>query len=104
MAFAMLYTTHPDEDTAKTIARTLVEERLAACYNVFPMQSGYFWEGALTTDEEWVAVLKTRSSLVAALRARFEALHPYEVPCCIDWQVRANAAYEAWIEAETQPI
>ena len=102
MAFAMFYTTHPDEATAKRVARTLVEERLAACYNVLPMQSCFFWENALVNDDEWVAILKTRTALIEALTRRFEALHPYEVPCCMHWEVNANAAYERWIMRETR--
>ena len=101
MAFAMLYTTHPDEATAKRIGHALVEERLAACYNVLPIQSGFHWEEAFVNDDEWVAILKTRTALVDQLTARFEALHPYEVPCCIHWEVNANPAYERWIEENT---
>ena len=101
MAFAIFYTTHPDEAAAKRIGRTLVAERLAACYNLLPMQSCFFWDGALVNDDEWVVILKTRTDLVEALTTRFEALHPYEVPCCISWTVSANPTYEAWIERET---
>ncbi|MBW2401113.1 MAG: divalent-cation tolerance protein CutA, partial [Deltaproteobacteria bacterium] len=41
-------TTAPDEGIAAMLARTLVEERLAACVNLIPgARSIYRWEGAL---------------------------------------------------------
>ena len=101
MPVSILYTTHPDEETAKRIGQALVEERLAACYNVHPMQSGYHWEGALLNEDEWVAILKTRPALVRAATDRILELHPYEIPAVLHWEVQANAAYEAWIIAET---
>ena len=101
MALLLFYTTHPDEATAKEIGGQLVSERLAACYNLLPMQSGYFWEGAFAKDDEWVLVLKTQPARREALQERLLALHPYEVPCCLHWEVSANPAYEAWIIAET---
>lgn len=101
MSIAIVYTTYADEASAKQIGRALVEERLAACYNLLPIQSCFFWAGALTHEDEWVAILKTHPARLAALRTRYLDLHPYETPCCIHWEVEANSAYAAWVEAAT---
>lgn len=98
----MFYITHPDEDTARRIASHLVEIRLAACANVFPVKSTYWWEGALHQEGEWVSVLKTRPGLEFALAETVQKMHPYEVPCILRFEVRANAAYEQWIVDSTQ--
>ena len=43
-----------------TVARTLVEERLAACVNIVPaVRSIYRWEGAIHDDAEALAIIKT---------------------------------------------
>ena len=94
----------PDEDTARTIGRTLVEERLAACANVFPaIGSAYHWDGAVETAEEIPLLVKSRSALFDALSRRVEAIHPYDVPSIVAVPVvRVNESYARWIEEETQ--
>jgi periplasmic divalent cation tolerance protein len=69
-----------DTDAA-ALARTLVEERLAACVNVLPpMISIYRWKGAVAQDREQQLIIKTAAERVPALEARLRTLHPYEVP------------------------
>src|SRR3954463_15994005 len=44
---------------AKRIAKALVEERLAACANIFPsICSIYRWEGKVESAEEWLLFIK----------------------------------------------
>lgn len=96
--------TAPAADDAARIARTLVEERLAACGNVVPgLRSIYRWQGAVQEDVEALLVLKTTRDRFEALRARVVALHPYEVPEVIALPVEAGSApYLAWIASETR--
>lgn len=75
-----VYVTAPP-DAAETIARTLVEERLAACVNRIPCDSVYRWDGEIHTDSEAVLLAKTTDERYGDLRARVCELHPYEVPC-----------------------
>jgi periplasmic divalent cation tolerance protein len=95
--------TAPSPDQAAEIARALVEERLAACGNVVPaIRSIYRWEGKVHDDAEALLVLKTTRGRFEALRDRVLALHPYDVPEVLALPVEAgNAAYLAWIAAET---
>ncbi len=97
MAFNILYVTHPDEITADEIASTVVGERLAACGNVFPITSTFWWEGIIENEAEWVSILKTTMEKREELMRRIESLHPYEVPCIMIIEVSANKAYEKWI-------
>ncbi|MBL7807799.1 MAG: divalent-cation tolerance protein CutA [Saprospiraceae bacterium] len=103
MPFLLFYTTHPDEATARQIANTLVERKLAACANIFPISSAYWWQGAVQQDGEWVSILKTRLELEIALEKAVQELHPYETPCIMRLEVRANEAYEKWVEDSTVP-
>ncbi len=102
MAFLNFYITCPDENTAREISRKLVAQRLAACANFFPISSVYWWENAIQQEGEWVLILKTRPELEDTLEAALQKLHPYEVPCIMRYEVRANASYEAWIRESTQ--
>lgn len=75
-----VYITAP-RDAAPEIARTLVEERRAACVNRFDCDSVYRWDGEIHADGETVLLAKTTDDRYDALRDRVLDLHPDEVPC-----------------------
>lgn len=101
--FAVVLVTAPDADTARTLARTLVDERLIACANIVgPVASIYRWQGAVEETMEQMLVLKARRSDIGPLTARIEALHPYEVPEVLVVPLVAGAgAYLAWLADAT---
>lgn len=102
MSFCLVYITFGSEEDALRISQQLVEERVAACANIFPIKSIYEWNAVLQNDDEWVAILKTTNELWPALKSRVEEIHPYEVPCIMKIEVEANEKYEAWIHAQTR--
>lgn len=101
MPFLLFYVTHPDEETAHRVSAHLIDRRLAACANIFPIASAYWWQGATVREGEWVSVIKTRLDLEKRVEEEIRAIHPYEVPCILRFEARANDDYEAWIAAET---
>jgi len=77
----VIMTTFPELDLAHSIAKILVEEKLAACVQVLPkMTSTYIWEGNTCQESEHLVLIKTVASNYESLAARLSALHPYEVP------------------------
>jgi periplasmic divalent cation tolerance protein len=73
--------TVPDETTARRVATTLVEERLAACVNIVPgLTSVYRWQDAVESAAEQLLIIKTGTSVYPRLEDRIRALHPYELP------------------------
>ena len=100
--FLVIYITFPDRDSAQRITRQLIEERLVACANVFPMSSTYWWQAQVESADEWVGIVKTVPANREAVERSVIALHPYDVPCIMHWAVSANADYETWIETETR--
>jgi periplasmic divalent cation tolerance protein len=75
-----VYITAPP-DAGTDIARTLVEEELAACVNVLDCHSVYRWEGEVHDDDELILLAKTTDEQYEPLKARVSELHPYDVPC-----------------------
>ena len=77
----LVLSTVPDDDSAERVARALVDEKLAACVNLFsPMTSIYRWKGAVESGTERQVVIKTSRALVDAVHRRLKELHPYELP------------------------
>ena len=98
------YITAPDMETARTIGKSLVNDRLAACANLQPgMESHYWWNGKVETSQEVVVIAKTRVSLKESLLERVLELHPAETPCVVFLPlVGGNPEYLEWIAAETE--
>jgi periplasmic divalent cation tolerance protein len=99
----VVLTTAPDQATAETLARTLVDEHLIACATLLPgATSIYRWKGAVTHEPEIQLLLKTRRELLTALSTRLHALHPYEVPEVLVLDATAGSApYLDWILSST---
>ena len=103
--YLMAYMTAADEDEARRIARTLVEERLAACVNILGrIQSVYRWEGEVQASPEIAFLAKTTDACFDALAARVRELHSYELPCIVAVPLaRGEAAFLGWIEENVRP-
>ena len=93
------------DGSASTIARSLIEERLAACVSLVPgMQSTFHWRGETHVDEEVLLLIKTTREIYPALAARLLELHPYELPEIIAVDVStAHAPYAAWVAHQVRP-
>ena len=73
---SLIYITCGSRNEATSIARKVVEERLAACANIIDgMRSIYWWEGKVSEDEETVLILKSTPERVGALTERVKELH-----------------------------
>ncbi len=99
--YVLVLTTVPADQDADVLAKTLVEERLAACVNVLaPMRSVYRWKGEVETAAERQLVIKTRAANVPALEKRVKELHPYDVPEFLVVATDSGSnAYLEWIKA-----
>lgn len=91
--------TTPDVETARTLARALVEERLVACGNIVPgVVSVYRWQGAVREEGEALLVLKSSDAHLRALTDRVTELHPYDVPEVLALGIeRGNQPYLEWL-------
>jgi periplasmic divalent cation tolerance protein len=101
----IVLTNCPDAEVADRIARTLVEQKLAACVNRLPaVDSVYRWQGAVERTVEVPLLIKTIRERLPEVQEAIRALHPYEVPEIIAIQVVAGLpAYLRWVVDETQP-
>ena len=98
----LVYSTCADAAAAARIARTLVEERLAACVSLQPSaRSVYRWEGEVREESERLLMIKTSADRLAALTERLAAIHPYELPEIVAVPVTAGlTGYLDWVVEE----
>jgi periplasmic divalent cation tolerance protein len=84
-----------------SIARSLVENGLAACVNIMPkMVSIYSWEGKINEDSEYLIVIKSLNINELDLYNEIKILHPYKVPEIITiTPSRCDSKYLEWIES-----
>ena len=101
-AIVSVYATFGSDEEARRIARTVVEERLAACANILaPCHSIYRWQGTIEEAEEVPVIFKARADSAKALIARIGELHSYDVPAAVVWPISAALlAYEEWVAGE----
>jgi periplasmic divalent cation tolerance protein len=104
-AMYLVMSTFPDEAAARQVARTFVEEQLAACVNVLPgVTSIYRWEGQIETNAEVGIIIKTAAPTERVM-ARLKELHSYQVPEIIVLPVAdVLPAYLQWVRTETGAV
>jgi len=101
--FSVIYITAGDREEAMKIGRTLVEEGLAACANLFPITSIYQWKEKIEEGSEFGIFVKTRKSKIEEITERVKQIHSYEVPCVISLNIdEGSQDYLKWIEGSVK--
>jgi periplasmic divalent cation tolerance protein len=97
----VVFVTCANAREAQRIARTLVEERLAACVNIHQtaVQSVYRWKGKVEKAREILLVIKSSGRLFSCLERRVRELHSYDTPEIIALPITTGSRpYLAWID------
>lgn len=101
----LVYVTMPDEAGALTLARSMVEARLAAGVNVLPgARSVYRWQGRVRDAEEWVLLAQVSRTAFPDFCAAVRRAHKYEVPCIVALPIEAgHQPFLRWIRENSLP-
>ena len=99
-----VYITAKDVSEARKLGRAILKDRLAACVNILgPIESMYWWKGAVQNDREVALVAKTTARNLDALIRKVLSVHSYEVPCVVAWPIaKGNPSFLRWVGKETQ--
>ncbi|WP_372370260.1 divalent-cation tolerance protein CutA [Candidatus Uabimicrobium sp. HlEnr_7] len=91
------------QEKADSIAKELVEKKVAACVNVIPqVKSFYHWQGELCCDNEATLIIKIRANDFERLQKEILQIHPYDVPEMVELSVsNVNEEYLKWLYANT---
>ncbi len=105
MEYCVVMVTASSQLEAETIAKTLVESKLAACVNIFPIQSIYTWQDKVHNEPEFQLFIKTDRRLFNTLETKIRELHSYEVPEIIALPIIAGSQpYLNWISENTNNL
>lgn len=102
--YLLVLCTFPNAEEARQIGTLLVDLQVAACVNLVPqIESIYRWEGAIKTEPEVLALIKTTVNNYREVEARIQKLHPYKTPEVIALPIdRGSSAYLGWISENTR--
>jgi len=100
----LVLTTYPSREAATDAVETVLLRELAACANIVPAHSRYWWKGKLESADEAMVLFKTVPKRVGALLSHLERNHPYDVPEVVEVDVpRAGTAYLRYLAATLDP-
>ena len=96
----IILTTTPNIDEAESLARKIVEAKLAACVQVLPqMKSFYFWKGEVQKDDEHLLLIKTLDEKFDELEKFIQTNHSYEVPEIVALSAeKVSESYLNWMK------
>ena len=97
-AYGVVLVTVASSEQGKIIAHALVSANLAACVNIFPIESVYMWQGEVNQDLEHQLIIKTDLNKFPELAEKIKTLHDYEVPEIIALPIVAGSKpYLHWL-------
>lgn len=103
MGYIQIFTTVPDKKTAEKIAETLIENKLAACVQIFPVKSIYRWKGKIERGKEYLCIIKSKEALYRKIERKIKEIHPYTVPEIISSTILSGSSqYLKWLDKETR--
>ena len=100
----VVHTTVDSRERADAMATMMVNEGIAACVHIVPIQSVYRWKGAVEHADEFRLEAKTTSEHVDQLMEFVRGAHPYDTPEIIALPiVKGDTRYLEWLENEINP-
>jgi len=100
----LVVTTYPSREAALAAVEAVLQSKLAACANIVPAHSRYWWNGQVESADEALVLFKTVPKRVGALFRYLETNHPYGVPEVVELDVpRVGSAYLRYLAANLDP-
>ena len=100
----VVFSTAP-ADKSDSIARMLIDKRVAACVNVVPVRSYYRWNGEFCDEQEHLLIAKTTKEKTGEVIASIRCIHPYDVPEIVGLPlIDGYLPYLEWVKKETRDI
>ena len=96
----IIYSTYPNKEEAKLMAKALLEAKLIACANIYPIESLYNWENKIQDEIEFVLWTKSDESKKDEIMNFIDKKHSYDVPCVVSLNMDSTSNYSNWVRNE----
>lgn len=98
--YIVVFVTVGNKKEAKKISQKILERKLAACVNIVPSISSYYWwKGKVDSSKEVLLIIKTKKELFNKLKNSIKKIHSYSIPEIIALPIEfGNSEYLNWID------
>lgn len=95
------FVTDKKEEAIK-IAEYLLDEKLIACAQIFPIESQYVWQGERCKTNEFMVIMKTKKNLFKLVELGIKKYHSYEVAEIISNPIiNSSKEFFNWVKENT---
>jgi periplasmic divalent cation tolerance protein len=93
----LITTLHKKQDAVR-IGKGLLEKKLIACYNLWPIESAYWWKGEIVEENEVMMIMKSTVRWFDDIEEYVKVESGYEVPelFALDTE-KIDPSYQRWI-------
>lgn len=97
----LILVTFPNKAEAVKIGEAILDKKLAACWNLFPVDSNYRWKGKIAKDKELLMIIKTKDANFSKIESFIRKNHSYEIPEIVSINTKdVTKPYLAWLMEE----
>src|SRR3989344_8239293 len=95
----LIFVSFENKEDADKAANHLIDQKLAACVEIFPVKNYYVWKGEKVVADEVSGIIKTDDGYFEKVAAALEKILPYEIPQIIEVKAEgANQSYLKWVK------
>ena len=99
MAMILILVSFESNKDAEKAANYLIDNKLAACVEIYPVKNFYVWKGEKVAADEVSGVIKTKDGCFEKVRKALEKILPYEIPQIVEVKIsKVNDSYRKWLE------
>ena len=93
-----IYTTCANPEEAKLLGKMIIDKKIGACVDYWPINSMYNWEGDLKEVSQTMLMITTLESKIEDVNDLISKHHSYSIPLIAGLDIRrVNRAYKEWI-------
>lgn len=95
----LIFVSFENMEDADRAANYLIDNKLAACVEIFPVKNYYVWKGEKTKADEVSGIIKTQDGYFEKVAGALKEVLAAEIPQIIEVKAEgANDAYLKWLE------
>lgn len=96
-----IYTTCESMEEAKKLGGIIIDQKIAACVDFWPISSCFNWKGELKCVEQAMLMITTFEAKIDAVTQLISENHTYSIPLIAGVDVRRiNHPYKEWMMGE----